>query len=279
MAAAAPRTLWPAMTGVWDLPSTASPRTLRYDGPAPLWVAGIDAGQRVSQAEVISGRGTLQVKPEVTRLAVTALWGTVDTGLVGWQADTALRQIGSQALLGDGVVVRPQSPGGLPRRRSSRGRRVFRELGVTTGRQLIERTWTQDVAGHVRRGWVETYLPAWCQAVVASVVPESGPDDLADVPGLQARFQHRRNGRPVAAVTPATAEFHGSETRVTWRFLLPGAAQSAGQLAVRIGVTDGWRLDGVFGYATLPATWASWPPPRTGQPRAGAPAPSRVWWE
>jgi len=128
-ATASPRMLWPGMTAVWDLPPDGSHRTLRCDGAAPLWMVGVDAGQRVSQAQVIPGSETTHVEPEVTRVAVTALWSAEDSDLAGWRADTELRQIGSQALVGDGVIIRPQSPCGLLRRRSSRGRRVSGNSG------------------------------------------------------------------------------------------------------------------------------------------------------
>jgi hypothetical protein len=269
------RTLWPGMTAVWDLPAGGGQRTLRTDGGAPLWMAGIDAGQHVRQVRDITGTEAIQLEPEVTRVAVSAWPGANDPGRAGWQADTALQQIGSQTLVGEGgAIIRPQSPGGLPRRRSARGRRIYRELGVTTGRQLVERNWTWDADGPVQRGWIETHLPASCRTVLVSAVPASAPGDRAGTAALRVRLQYRRNGQPTATVSPAVTESHERADRATWRLLVPGDAQADGQLAVRVAAPEGWRLDGVYGFATAPATWASWPPEQTGpapgrRPRAG----------
>ena len=273
--------LWPAMTAVWDLPA-AGDRTLRWDAATPLWIVGLDAAQHVTQIQVTRSAETAQeVPPGVTRLAVTALWDSERADTVGWHGEGALRQIASQALLGDGVMVRPQSPGGLPRRRSSRSRRVYRELGVTTGRQLADRNWTLGGEDRIHRGWVETYLPAWCRAIVVSAVSERGQADQAGAPSLRVTQQHRGNGQQLAVpVASAATGFHRSQDRGIWVFPVPEDPPGADQLVVRTTAAEGWRLDGVFGFATPPAASVSWPPvAATGLPRGSTRGPVRVWWE
>ena len=75
-------------------------------GP-PERTAAIDAAQRVVQAGIARPAQTAwDVAPSAIRVAVTALWDEEDARAVGWHGSTVLRQVASQTLLGDGVVVR-----------------------------------------------------------------------------------------------------------------------------------------------------------------------------
>ena len=274
------RLLWPGMTAVWEMPAGALPILRRDDGP-PLWIVAVDAAQRVVQAGIAPRALTAwDVTPTAIRVAVTALRDDEDVRVVGWHGSTVLRQVASQTLLGDGVVVRPQAPCGLPRRRSSRGRRSFRELGVTTGRRLVERTWAQHADARVRRGWVETYLPAWCQAVVVSLVPDSGPGSQSDIASPRVGLRLRQAGQPDQPVTPLSTDFDGISGRGTWRFVIAERGDQAGLLVIRAAAPEGWRLDGIAGLAGAAMPWAGWPQEaaRTPSPRSVAPEPSRVWW-
>jgi hypothetical protein len=277
------RLLWPGMTAVWEMPAGPLP-ILRRDAGPPLWIVAIDAAQRVVQAGIAQpGQTEWDVAPTAIRVAVTALWDDEDVRAVGWHGSTVLRQVASQTLLGDGVVVRPQAPCGLPRRRSSRSRRSFRELGVTTGRRLVERTWAQHADARVVRGWVETYLPAWCQAVVVSLVPDSGrgPASQADISGPRVGLRLRQAGQPDQPVAPLSTDFHGIGGRGTWRFVIAERRDQAGLLVIRAAAPDGWRLDGIAGLAGAATPWAGWPreAAMTSSPRSVGPEASRVWWQ
>jgi hypothetical protein len=276
------RLLWPGMTAVWEMPAGPLP-ILRRDAGPPLWIVAIDAAQRVVQAGIARPAQTAwDVAPTAIRVAVTALWDEEDARAVGWHGSTVLRQVASQTLLGDGVVVRPQAPSGLTRRRSSRGRRSVRELGVSTGRRLVERTWAQQADARVARGWVETYLPAWCQAVVVSLVPDSGrgPASQADVSSPRVGLRLRRAGQPEQPVAPLSTDFHGISGRGTWRFVIAERRDRAGLLVTRATAPEGWRLDGIAGLAGAAMPWADWPreAAMTASPRSVAREPSRVWW-
>jgi hypothetical protein len=269
------------MTAVWDIPAGHRP-ILHRDVGAPLWLVAIDGAQRIVQAEIAQpAEAAWHVAPTAIRVAVTALWDRDDVQAVGWHAGTVLRQVASQTLLGDGVVVRPQGPCGLPRRRSSRGRRSFRELGVTTGRRLVERTWAQHADASVRRGWMETYLPAWCRVVVVSMVPDSGPEIQADVSIPQVGLRVRQAGQPDQAVAPVSTDFYGVSGQGSWRFVIAEEGQLAGHLVVRAAAPDGWRLDGIAGLADTATPWAgrSAEAAMATPPRSGPAEPSRVWWE
>lgn len=280
----------PGATAVWDLPGE-SPRTVPCEASVPLWVVTLDAAQRPAQALVPPRSGGGQAVPAgATRVAVTALaaGGSGGAGAdgghagrgraAGWHGAGELRQIASQALLGEGAVVRPQSPAWLPRRRSRRGSRGYRELGVTTGREMVERMWTQGAGGRVHRGWIETCLPAWCRAVVVGLVPEDGRGggDGTPAPLVTTRRSAGGASRP-AAGEPAAATLGGTARGggTFWLLPVPGDAASGaadppaagGQLIVRATAPDGWRLDGVVGLETAPGTVTSWPPV-TG-----------AWWE
>ena len=278
---ASSRLLWPGMTAVWDMPAARRP-VLHHDAGTPLWVVAVDAAQRIVQAEVVQpAEAAWAMAPTAMRVAVTALWDREEVRAVGWDARTVLRQVASQTLLGDGLVVRPQGLSGLPRRRSARGRRSFRELGVTTGRQLIERTWAQHADASVRRGWVETYLPAWCRVVVVSLVPDSGAESRADVSVPRVGLRVRQPGQPDQAVLPLSTDFHGIRGRGSWRYVIAEEGQLTGPLVTRAAAPDGWRLDGIAGLAGTAMPWASWPPEAatTAPPHSGTAEPSRVWWE
>jgi hypothetical protein len=271
------RTIKTAATMVWDLPPQAS-GALRYGGAAPLWIVAIDAAQRPSQ--IWTGRPGGHLPAGVARVAVTALATDSSRSLTaGWHGGTALRQLATQVLLGDGVVVRPQSPHGVPLHRTrGSGQRAMRELGVVTGRQLVDRTWTQAMDGGVGRGWIETWLPSWCRVVLVGLVPDPGADGAAAAaqpagPTLHLRrWQAGQEGEvmhPVAADATETVSDAPAEAiagRRVWQARIPDAALPAvlpaalpnegGQVIVRAWAPAGWRLDGVYGVAAPDG----WPP-------------------
>ena len=106
------RSLWPGMTVTWEVPDQAG-RLLNCEAAVPLWIVATDGAQGIVQVEtVLPGETGRQIAAAATRVAVTALTDRDDPWAAGWNADTRLRQLASQTLLGDGVVVRPQSPAG-----------------------------------------------------------------------------------------------------------------------------------------------------------------------
>ena len=285
--AGAVRTIAPGSTVVWDLPLSGN-RTLRHDGTAPLWIVAIDAAQHPRQ--VSGGMPDGPLPASASRVAVTALEaGGASTVTAGWHGGTALRQVASQVLLGDGSVVRPQSPHGVPLRRTrsapsarsaSAGRRAQRELGVVTGRRLVDRTWTQGGDGSVLRGWIETSLPPWCRAVLVGLLPAADGAELAAADGAESaagprltirRWQEDAGGDVMAPVSAAASQVDaagpiGIEGRRLWLASIPDTAvpDAGGQLIVRAWAPAGWRLDGVYGLAAPPGGPVSWPPGRTG---------------
>jgi hypothetical protein len=166
----------------------------------------------------------------------------------GWRDGSALRQVAGQVLLGAGAVVRPQSPAGLPRRRSRRSPRVYRELGVTTGRDMVERNWTKDGGGRVRRGWIETWLPSWCATVDVSLMPENGDDRAAPpAPLVMVRRGTASTFRSLdgESATAGSGGGHGP----SWRFPVGDGRADGADVIVRATAPDGWRLAGVTGSA------------------------------
>ncbi len=266
LATVAERMLPPGVTVVWDLAAGDAPAP-RCAAGAALWVVALDAAHRPVPA-LIPPRGepaparatagvTLSLPAGTTRVAVTALAdgepgaagpGTGDR-TAGWRDGSALRQIAGQVLLGAGAVVRPQSPAGLPRRRSRRSPRVYRELGVTTGRDMVERNWTRDVGGRVRRGWIETWLPSWCETVDVGLTPEDGDDRAAPpAPLVMVRPETASAFRSLDGA-PATAGSGGA----SWRFPVPDGQADGADVIVRATAPDGWRLAGVTGSASRAA--------------------------
>jgi hypothetical protein len=272
-------------TAVWDLADGAQP-ALQCDTTVPLWIVALDGLQRPSQALVTGPAGAGPALPAGTRrVAVTARVGPAAPQAAGWYGGTVLRQIGSQALLAEGAVVRPQSPHGVPRHGPRRRRRGGRELGTVTGRELVERTWTRGPAGRTARGWIETYLPSWCLALVVAVAPAPGQDPAGEEAGvdpgprLTGRYWAAGGSRP-AAIPAEAAEIHRTGDVSLWLYLVadPGARPGE-QLVVRAWAPEGWRLDGIFGFAARPAVLAGWPPAPAGPQDRDGSASSRVWWE
>lgn len=307
-------------TAVWDL-TAGERRTLRRTGPGPLWVVALDAGHRPAQAWVepgtdgAAGGRVAADSPAVmpwlpggaSRVAVTAVAGAAGaggTGAVGWHGGGELRQIASHVLLGAGVVVRPQSPHAIVRRRSPRLPRTYRELGVTTGRRLAEENWTQHADG-ARRGWIETWLPPWCRWLVVALMPASGDDEGTALAGPRLTVRWLTAGEWTQPPGPAPSDrARGPRDQSLW--LVPVAAgdgtssasqlsasqppavrQAASQLVVRAWAPDGWRLDGVAGFAVRPAAWGAWPPTGLVTPAAqggpgrpgAADGANRAWWQ
>jgi hypothetical protein len=286
LAAADVRVIRPGTTGVWDVAAEGAPM-LRGQTAVPLWVVALDAAQRPAQTWVQPEASLIQEVPGGTaRVAVTALTGSAGgdgaDGVAGWHNGSELRQIASQVLLGDGVVIRPQSPAWLPRRRSRRASRVYRELGVTTGRDMVERTWTQGPGGYLERGWIETYLPSWCRVVVIGIRPEGRLAAPDEPPAPTVTVRRLTAGEPWPAPGEAAVTRLGDTPgagRVLWSCPVPGDDTGDGQVVVRTAAPGGWRLDGVHGFEAAPGTLDSWPPAPAGSGQAAATAPARVWWE
>jgi hypothetical protein len=286
LAAADVRVIRPGTMGVWDLADEGA-RTLRGQTAAPLWVVALDPEQRPAQTWVEPAASLIQEVPSGTaRVAVTALAGRAGGGgaggVAGWHGGSGLRQIASQVLLGDGVVIRPQSPAWLPRRRSRRASRVYRELGVTTGRDMVERTWTQGMGGRLERGWIETYLPSWCRVVVVGVRPEGRLAGQDEPPTPTVTVGRLTAGEPWPTTGERAAARLGDPAGaglVLWSCQVPAGETGGGQVMVRTAAPDGWRLDGVHGFEAAPGSLDRWPLAQADSDQAAATTPARVWWE
>ena len=165
-----PRLLWPGWTAVWDL-TGAGEATLLADATDDLWVLALDTGQHVLQSATLpAGHGEWAPPPGAWRIVATASEMGAERAAVGWHDSGVLRQVASQTFIGDGCIVRRQSPGPLHRSRR-------RDIGVSSGRHLVDGNLTMCPGGQPSGGYTDTYLPPWCQAVVVGLVPDP------DVPG------------------------------------------------------------------------------------------------
>jgi hypothetical protein len=267
-------------TAVWEFPAERA-STLYAEGAASLWLVAIDGSQQLVRMETLAPASAHPVAGAF-RVAVAVLPDDTDTQAAGWHAGTQLRQMASQTLLGDSVVVRPQSPVGVTRRRSARRLRYRREIGTTTGAQLIDGNWTQGAAGRQHRGWIETHLTSWSQAVTVRLVADGSDESrgAAPPPLLSIQAQSPGQSQPAGLVQPATVEYYGEGQDGIWRFTLPDPPGSTGPLVIRAAAPEGWRLDGLFAFSDASAEWRSWPPTAAlSRPTSSRVAEARVWWQ
>ena len=222
------------------LPAKARSAARRAAQPAAEWRRG-------------AGRNDPGGSHRLRRRATAA--GPHQRPAAGWHDGRALRQIASQVLLGDGVVIRPQSPHGYRAAGPRRQPAVYRELGIATGRDLVERTW----ARHLTAGCGEAGSRPTCRpgAMSGCHRPQrlirSPPVRTAAVPardeGRYCGDESRRAAIRRLPSRPATGA-GGRSCGCT------GHAEAApppdDQLVRASGAPDGWRLDGVFGPRPAP---------------------------
>lgn len=278
-----PCQLWPGWTAVWDL-ADAGETTLLADAIADLWLVALDAGQHVLQSAMLPAGGSEWAPPPgAWRIVATMSEGEADRSAVGWHDSGILRQVASQTFIGDGCLVRRQSPGALHRSPPRRGNRSRsrRDIGVVSGRHLIDGNATVR-GGQLSGGYTDTYLPRWCQAVVVALTQDTDVRGVPEVAGPAVSSHRGEPGSVGQPIPPRSADF-SSGGRSLW--LHPLAGETPAESApVRTAPPPGWRLGGVFGVAQLDGDWRTWPPGQepapsgSAGPARDASSASRVWW-
>ncbi len=235
--------LWPGWTAVWDL--TTGGHQLDTTGTGEKMLVALDGTQQVLDFRRLGPRSSTHPTPmTATRVAVSHLPGFVDTASTGWTSTGSIRQIASQTFIGDGILIRCQSPS------RAGGRRSRHVVGATTAAQVIARNWTVDHRAAPLRGWVDTWLLGPCTALAVTIADDGdnpSPDISPPIVALRSP-----GSDPVQPTTSRHVETWDGTRLATWYYLLAGSAQDD-HIVVRAQAPTGWRLDGVVGYPSMTA--------------------------
>jgi hypothetical protein len=229
------------------------------EGTGVLWVPGAAGRGRSVESDGTLGLRVTQFGPQhqvlrETRLALGAdarvrvsencalllVAADDDPGPVrGWTAATPLAQLAPQALLGPGVIVRPQAPV----RVAAGGVRGTRAAGVTSGRMLAEANRIETPAG-TRPGWIDTRFagpPAWLRITLR---PRGAAGRGSGPHGEPARVEARgADGHPFSlGRVLARAE----DGLLQLSYPVP-IAQRAPGVTVRVQPDAQWHVDAVAG--------------------------------
>jgi hypothetical protein len=152
--------LGPGMAAVFDLP-VASRLTLESDGARALRIVALDAQDEIVAVESFGIAVRWALPDAVARVVVICDDDAGQASSVGWSPSSRLRLVAPQVLLGDGVVVRAQSPLRVRHRRSSRA------LGVLSGAAFSQQNRT--LGQSVEPGWTRTLVPPGASSLSVSL--------------------------------------------------------------------------------------------------------------
>jgi hypothetical protein len=224
---------------LWAPDAADRGRAVESDGGLGLRVTQFDPqGQVLRETRLAPGdeaRARMSDNCELLLLAADDDPGPVR----GWTAATTLAQLAPQALLGPGVVVRPQSP----LRVATGGVRGTRAAGLTSGRVLAEAN-RVETPGGTGPGWIDTLFaepPAWLRITLrpqGEARRGSGPHGEPASVEVRAADGHR------LALTPVLAR--GADGLLQLSYRVPDGQGTQG-LTVRVQPDPRWYADAVVG--------------------------------
>jgi hypothetical protein len=231
-------------TFLWEIGHSAETRRgVEYDGLLPVRVVTADRFHKIIADVSVGGgeAGTYELPEGTTYISLTALKPSpseVEPN-VGWHRSSSLVLLTPKVLLGEGVVVHPQSPVRAPQGRS------VTDYGLLTGKALVERNTVEAGDGESAHGWVETIMPSSVTsfAVLVSRDPRaaSAPEDVAGAVTVLAALPVGGGGR-FEFVSLSPAEVQPTETGARLLYTLPDAATGAERPVLRVRVSAGAGL-------------------------------------
>ena len=138
-------------TQIWDIQPTDTGSHLDYDGKTTLRLLAIDQHRRLIMDEHINAgkQGKISIPTEARQLILRASDQSLTaSGIYGWHAKTQLIQPNPQTLIGNGVVLRGQSPNRIGRSYRSTA------LGSIRAGTFLKNNITRDKNGTNKAGWV-----------------------------------------------------------------------------------------------------------------------------
>jgi hypothetical protein len=238
---------------------------LESDGGLALRLTQLDAQHRVIR-ETRSDPGSALRTAISGSCALLLIAADRSPGPVcGWTAATELAQLAPQALVGPGVLVRPQ----CPLRIAAGGVRGTRALGVASGRLLSEAARVETPAG-TRPGWIETRFGEPPSLLRVTLRPRAGAHRGSGPYGAPVSvLLHDADGRRRLEARPEHAHSAGGLLQLSYR--VPDLDWT-GALTVRVQPDRDWYTDAVLGVAAT----ATGEVEETGELGRGKPGAARV---
>ena len=228
--------LRPGTSLVWDLPPGAA-RHVETNG-LPVAVDAFDPQFRLIGQATVDADAHYQLPARTARLLVTCPAPAPAAAAVsGWSADSVLLQVGPQALVGNGVIIRPQAPVRVRRRRGSR------PVGRIDGAALVDQNWTEPGTGR-ERGWIITTVPPWARSVNVTMARDDGkPSPPGSPAGRAADAWLLRSGDRIPLRSSRVRA--GAVAATVLRYALPRASGEAVDLPILVAPRPGWYQQGL----------------------------------
>ncbi|MEJ2167621.1 MAG: hypothetical protein P8X90_19005, partial [Desulfobacterales bacterium] len=241
-------------TLVWDIDSREEIRRMIYfDQKIPVRVTTFDAHGALIDDQIVSD-ATYRLPPATAQLLLTGLAPDADQNTVGWHSAAVLVQANPVALLGEGVVVRPQAP-----HTAAHGRHRA-AIGLKAARALIRENSVESLDGRLKQGWITTLMPAAVKTLVLSLRRQDhgtmDPNAAAGNYSIQLSWVDAGEVRTesIALKDPTKIETNAASDEVYITYKVP-AAQLKGRhvrLRVFVSTATGWLQTGLFGLTAKP---------------------------
>lgn len=235
---------------LWSPGDAAGRLAFEPDGGLALRLTQFDAQYRViGETQPTPGVALGTDLPERCTLVLVSV--DEDPGPVrGWTSVTALAQVGPQALVGPGVVVRPQ----CPLRIAAGAVRGTRAAGVASGRVLAEANRVETPTG-TRPGWIDTRFSEAPALLRITLRPRGVVRRGSGLHGVPASVVLRdaERGRAWEA-EPVHVQGEDGLLRLTYQM---SDVDWAGALVVRVQPDHDWYTDAVIGVPGIVSAEAS----------------------
>ena len=251
-------------TLLWEIQHGAQGRSLvEFDGVLPVRIVTADRFHKIIADVVVGedGRGSYELHGDTFFLSMTVFAPAEDEAKapphVGWHSSSSLILVTPKVLLGEGVVIHPQSPVRVPQ-----GRR-HADYGLLTGKSLAERNMVEAGDTERRRGWIETIMPSSVHTFAVMVgrdtKAENTSGDVASRVSVQAALVINDGESERVEFVGLTAEEVFEDVSGAYLvYSVPNPELQATRATLRVRVTagDGLVQEGLIGLSDANALQA-----------------------
>ncbi len=234
---------------VWEIDSrNPTPHTLKLDRKIPVRVTAFNAHGSLLADQVVAEPG-YQLPQDTAQVILTGLAAGADSNTVGWHADALLVQANPVAMLGEGVIIRPQAPHAAAH---GRYRAAF---GLKAARALIRDNTIETLDGSQTQGWITTLMPAAIGTLVLCLrrADRAAIDPAAAADRCNLQLSWVRPGRTqtesVTLQDSQKIESNSISDEVFITYRVPPALLEGADVMLRVFVSTqtGWLQTGLFG--------------------------------